>query len=163
MFKILDACGVPQDHIRLITLDYRGRMYKQSPGHEENGLDIIHVPDLLVMDGAVEQGRIVESPVVTLEKDLYTIIQGQPYQPQYGAAWWLGNLLRRSPAINDDAVADSLRSKTTHAIDLCLLSYILYLHGDTANAFLVRRLTSDAFPADTAARKWLDGRLLKKG
>ncbi|TDW99219.1 hypothetical protein [Dinghuibacter silviterrae] len=163
MFKILDACGVPRDHIRLITLDYRGRMYKQSPQHEEAGLDIVHVPDLLVKNGTEEQARIVESPVVSLEKDLLSIARGEPYQPQYRAAWWLSHQLRQAGPVDEPALADSIKEKTKDAFELCTLSYVLYLHGDTTNAFLTKRLNAAVFPGNKAAQKWLDTHVIKKG
>lgn len=83
MLKILDACHVPADSIRIIMVDYREGAYKQSPGHEEKGKDIRHVPDLLVLDHGLEKGRIVESPVVSLENDLLAITTGEAYKPHY--------------------------------------------------------------------------------
>lgn len=157
MFKILDACHVPAEHIRLVMVDYRDRRYKQSPRHEEQGKDIIHVPDLLVLDGSTdkEQGRIVESPVVSLEKDLLSIAAGEPYQPQYRAAYWLSGVLKTYPGdwldANFDKITDTLRTKTTHDSELFPLSYILFLHGDTTHALLVCRLNIGAFPTSAWA------------
>jgi thiol-disulfide isomerase/thioredoxin len=155
MFKILDACHVPADHIRLVMVDYRDRKYKQSPQHEEQGKDIIHVPDLLVLDNAQEMGRIVESPVVSLEKDLVSIAAGEPYRPQYGAAYWLSGVLKSYPEYRLEAdferITDTLRTKTSHDTELYPLSYILLLHGDTAHALLVGRLNAAAFPTSAWA------------
>lgn len=157
MFKILDACHVPADHIRLIMVDYRGHMYKQSPRHEEQGRYIVHVPDLLILDGAMnsEQGRIVESPVVSLEKDLLSIAEGAPYEPQYPAAYWLSAQLKRSPEDwSDEKLAitvDSLRTKTTSESELYTLSYVLLQQRDTTHAVLVSRLNTAVFPRSALA------------
>jgi hypothetical protein len=83
MYKILDYCGVKASQVQLVTVSNSDTAYKQSPGHEEKGLDIRRVPDLLVYDNNHEQGRIVESPVVSLEKDLLSIVSGQAYEPRY--------------------------------------------------------------------------------
>ena len=64
MFKILDYCGVKSSRIELIMLNDFDSVYKQSPNHEERGMNIHRVPDLIVFDNKKEIGRIVESPVV---------------------------------------------------------------------------------------------------
>jgi hypothetical protein len=83
MFKILDCCGVDPSRIQLIMVSNLDRLYKQSPGHEEKGRDIRRVPDLIVLAGKKEIGRIVESPITSLEKDLLAIITRQNYIPNY--------------------------------------------------------------------------------
>lgn len=150
MFKILDACQVPEDHIRLIMVDYRDKMYKRSPGHEEAGLDIIHVPDLLVLDQGKEQGRIVESPVTSLEKDLEAIAKGECYEPQYKGAYWLSTITRQAP-LEYPGIVDSIRAKTKAESELYILSYILLEQGDTGRALLVARLNTLAYPNSAAA------------
>lgn len=154
MFKILDACGVPADHIKLVMVDYRDKMYKRSPGHEEAGLDIIHVPDLLVLDQGREQGRIVESPVVSLEKDLVAIAKGESYEPQYKGAYWLSTITRQSP-MEWPGIVDSLRAKTKAESELYILSYILLLQGDTGRALLVARLNTLAYPNSALAYSFM--------
>ncbi len=59
--------------------------YKQSPSHEERGLEIHRVPDLIVYKNKQESGRIIESPVISLEKDLLAIARGEKYKPNYEA------------------------------------------------------------------------------
>jgi thiol-disulfide isomerase/thioredoxin len=83
MYKILDYLGVDATHIRLINVNNHDSAYKQSPTHEERGLNIIRVPDLLIYESNKETGRIIEYPVVSLEKDLLAILTRQPYTPNY--------------------------------------------------------------------------------
>ena len=83
IFKILDYCGVKTNQIKLVMLDSRDSVYKQSPTHEERGLNIHRVPDLIVYSRNKEMGRIVESPVVSLEKDMLAIAGGEKYIPNY--------------------------------------------------------------------------------
>jgi hypothetical protein len=83
MYKILDYCRVKPSQIQLITLNNSDTAYKQSPGHEERGLNIRRVPTLLIFENQHEVGRVVESPVTSLEKDILAIVTGQPYEHRY--------------------------------------------------------------------------------
>jgi len=83
MYKILDFCGVKGSQIQLITLNNSDTAYKQSPNHEERGLNIRRVPTLLIYENQQEVGRVVESPVTSLEKDILAILSGQPYEHRY--------------------------------------------------------------------------------
>lgn len=83
MYKILDYCRVQSSQIQLITLNNSDTAYKQSPGHEERGLNIRRVPTLLIFENQHEVGRVVESPVTSLEKDILAILTGAPYEHRY--------------------------------------------------------------------------------
>jgi hypothetical protein len=83
IYKILDYCGIDSSAVQLIMVSAADSAYKQSPGHEERGLGIFRVPDLIVQDQDRELGRIVESPVNSLEKDLLVLTKGGAYTPQY--------------------------------------------------------------------------------
>jgi thiol-disulfide isomerase/thioredoxin len=83
IYKILDCCQVKPSQIQLINLNNSDTAYKQSPGHEEQGLNIRRVPTLLIFDNQGEVGRVVESPVTSLEKDILAIVTGQPYEHRY--------------------------------------------------------------------------------
>jgi thiol-disulfide isomerase/thioredoxin len=83
MYKILDYCGVKPTQIQLINLNNSDTAYKQSPQHEEQGLNIRRVPTLLIFEGQREVGRVVESPVSSLEKDILAIVSNQPYEHRY--------------------------------------------------------------------------------
>ncbi|AEW00621.1 hypothetical protein Niako_4361 [Niastella koreensis GR20-10] len=83
LYKILDYCRVKPSQVQLITLNNSDTAYKQSPGHEERGLNIRRVPTLLIFENQREVGRVVESPVTSLEKDILAIVTGQPYEHRY--------------------------------------------------------------------------------
>lgn len=84
MMKILEQAGVAQQHIRLIFVSNEANNYKQSPQHEEAGKNILRVPTLIVYEEEKEIGRIVEYPVISLEKDLLSILKREKYVPNYG-------------------------------------------------------------------------------
>ncbi len=83
MLKILQAANFDRTHFTLVFVNNTAEAYKQSPQHEEQGKNIIRVPTFIVYQGKIEMGRIIESPVESLEKDLLKILQSAPYQPNY--------------------------------------------------------------------------------
>ena len=94
MFKILEYAGVRPAQIKMVMVDNQDSTYKQSPGHEEKGKSIHRVPCLIVYDGKKEMNRVVEFPVVSLEKDLLSIAKQEFYEPNYKAAAYLLALLK---------------------------------------------------------------------
>ncbi|MBL0882375.1 MAG: thioredoxin family protein [Chitinophagaceae bacterium] len=83
MLKILTQAGVQQQQIRLIFVSNESNSYKQSPQHEEAGKNIKRVPTFIVYENEKEMGRIIEYPVVSLEKDLLSILRREKYVPNY--------------------------------------------------------------------------------
>lgn len=83
MIKILEASGFPDKQLQLVMVSNHADMYKQSPQHEEAGKNIIRVPTLIIYETGKETGRIVESPVVSLENDMLKILRRESYIPKY--------------------------------------------------------------------------------
>jgi hypothetical protein len=83
ILKMLDCCGFPPEQLQLVMVSNQPGMYKQSPGHEEAGRQIRRVPTLIIESGDDEWGRIIELPVVSLEKDLLRILRKDGYVPHY--------------------------------------------------------------------------------
>lgn len=86
ILKMLDCCNFPPEQLQLIMVSNLDGSYKQSPTHEESGRNIVRVPTIIVEENDREKGRIVESPVVSLEKDLLSILRNEKYIPNYSAA-----------------------------------------------------------------------------
>jgi thiol-disulfide isomerase/thioredoxin len=83
IIKMLDCCGFPAENLTMIMVSNLPEAYKQSPQHEEAGKNIIRVPTILIHENGKEVGRIVESPVASLEKDMLAILQQKGYTPNY--------------------------------------------------------------------------------
>ena len=83
MMKILDAAVFPEKKIQLIMVSNHADMYKQSPQHEEAGKNIFRVPTFIFYENEKEIGRIIESPIATLEKDMVKILRKESYKPNY--------------------------------------------------------------------------------
>lgn len=83
MLKILEAAGFDTSQLAIICVSNEIDLYKKSPQGEEIGKNIQRVPTLIIYDKNKEIGRIIESPVVTLEKDLLSILRKEAYIPNH--------------------------------------------------------------------------------
>ena len=78
-YAILNEAGVAPSSLKIIAVDTK----KRTPEGLEKGRHIERVPTFIFMKKGQEIGRIVEIPVQTLEKDMLTILSGQPYKHAY--------------------------------------------------------------------------------
>jgi tetratricopeptide (TPR) repeat protein len=167
MYKLLDYCGVKPSQIQLVNVNNHDTAYKQSPTHEERGLYISRVPDLLVYDSKQEKGRIVESPVSTLEKDLLAILSNKAYSPQYPATAYLAHLFQStewmSTPANHQQAAEQLRSMASHWGELASFGRVLIMGGETDKAIDALRINTLLFPAEPDAFNYLANAYVKKG
>jgi hypothetical protein len=152
MFKILDYCGVPASRVELIMLSNADSTYKQDPAHDERGMDIHRVPDMIFMDGKKEIGRIVESPEVSLENDALKILGGQPYSPNYKAVACLIDRFKNAGiSMVQDDLADLSGELSTLASgpgELNTYGYVLMAAGEMQKAKIVFFLNTILYPAD---------------
>ena len=86
ILKVLDYCGVRDEQVKIVMVSNAESMYKQSPSHEEKGLNILRVPTLIVYENNTEINRLIEYPVESFEKDLLKILSRQLYKPNYAKA-----------------------------------------------------------------------------
>lgn len=150
MFKLLDYCGIQSSKIQLVMVNVYDSVYKQSPTHEERGFNIHRVPDLLVFDGKKEIGRIVESPVISLEQDLFDIIEKKKYAPKYRIVPYLVNLFGQKSVVeiqNDlENIASSTRPLMIHVAELRSYGHVLMAAGETDKALIVFELNALLYP-----------------
>lgn len=149
-FKVLDCCGIDTSSIQLITVAASADRYKQSPGHEERGRDIFRVPDFIVLDHGRELGRVVESPVTSLEKDLLSIVSGEPYTPKYPGEALLATLFHQEKIKKIrrqlPKLTEKLRPLVSSSGELVSYAHVLDASGDREKADLVRELKTRLFP-----------------
>lgn len=79
LFKILEATKFNLQNLELITVTHD----KNTPQEYEKNLDINYVPTLIFYKNGEELNRVVEYPIQSLEKDMITILQNEPYQHTY--------------------------------------------------------------------------------
>ncbi len=150
MMKILEQAGFDSADLRLVFVDYVLPAYKQSPQHEEKGKDIHHVPTFILYDGNKEMGRIVESPVISLEKDLTAILKREVYTPNYRAILqWQKDTKQRNKTKTDEeirTIAVSLKPICHFWGEFNGYAYMLYAGGRTNEAHNIFRLNAILFP-----------------
>lgn len=167
IYKLLDYCGVSGTAIQLINLNVYDSVYKQSPTHEERGLNIHRVPDLLVYENGKEIGRIIERPVKSWEEDLLTILRHGKYEANYKIVSYLDSLFRTvtSEKIEKDIVkiADSLSLQITKNEGLQSFGNVLLATNQIPKALLVHRLNTMLYPTNSSGFVALGDVYLKTG
>ncbi len=78
-YNIMDAAEFDYTNMTMITVTRQ----KNTPEKFEEGLNITNVPTFIFYKDGKEINRIVEYPIETLEKDIYTILSGAPYKHAY--------------------------------------------------------------------------------
>ncbi len=72
-YKVLDELHYPTNKINLVFVNRK----LQAPGVDKKKENITNVPTIIVSKKGKEIGRIVESPINTLENDLSDIVNGK--------------------------------------------------------------------------------------
>lgn len=138
LLKLLDTSGFPPSRLRMIAVDNTEALHKRSPGGEEARLEIYRVPTLVVSRGGREVSRLVEYPVLSLERDLLAILEGGAYQPAYGSyplvRRWLHEGLLADPNVSAAGLADQLRARVASEAELYAAARVLASRGDLAEA-----------------------------
>jgi hypothetical protein len=152
---LLDYCGIENSSIQLINVNIYDSVYKQSPTHEEKGLNIHRVPDLLVYENNTEIGRIVEKPVVSWEEDLLAITGGDKYQPNYKIIAYLQQLFEVVSIVEIEKeivkIADSLKPHVNKNEGLLSFANVLFAADQKVKAILVLRLNTMLYPGNADA------------
>jgi hypothetical protein len=150
IFKILDYCGADSSMVQLIMVSDADSTYKQSPGHEEKGLNIFRVPDLIVLDKGKELGRIVESPVQSLEKDLLALLDGEDYVPHYRGAALLVEVFktRKRSKIEHELpeLAARIKPLVRSPSELKSYAHVLRAAGEGEKAAIALQINELIFP-----------------
>jgi len=149
ILKILHCCNFDFTRLTIIAVDYESNDYKQSPGHEEEDLEIYRVPTILFYRGENEIGRIVESPVESLEKDIISIFNSD-YRSKYDSYY---SLLRE---LEDQPMDRSSNSRLVRKYDsefkgntkLVTLAHVLFDQEKIKEALEVMEIQIDLNPQD---------------
>jgi hypothetical protein len=150
IFKILDYCGIDPSALQLIMVSDEDSVYKQSPGHEERGMDIFRVPDLIVSDRGREIGRIVESPVASLEKDLQSLTEGGAYTPKYPGADRLIKVFREEKLGKIEKELPELAARIRPLVhspsELNVYAKVMRIAGEQRKSSIILKINTLIFP-----------------
>jgi hypothetical protein len=152
MFKVLDYCGVVSSRIKLVMLSNGDNTYKQSPSREERGLEIHRVPDLIVYKNNQESGRIIESPVTSLETDLLAIAGGEKYKPNYEAVSTLIDFMEKNKTKDRESKISQLsvliKPFSKSASELNTYGYVKMAANEMDKAEIAFRLNTILYPGN---------------
>tara|TARA_R110002049_G_scaffold224536_2_gene396245 strand:+ start:570 stop:1460 length:891 start_codon:yes stop_codon:yes gene_type:complete len=95
LYKVLEACNFPMDQLTVIAVSRKPEMYKQSPEHEEKGLNIHRVPTVIFYKNGKEVNRIIEHPIGTFEEDIQNIITVNNYKSNYQIVTAVNDILKK--------------------------------------------------------------------
>ncbi len=163
-YKIADLIGVPEQKIKLIGVD-SGDAYKQGPNDETKGRSIYRVATFIILKNNIEVGRLIEHPVTSLEEDLYKIIAGLDYQPNFKSysfiEQWLQSGLLTSPNTSLRGLAKKLKPLLISPGELNSCAQVLAVQGKVKEAIFVCRMNAYIF-YDNAETYALLARILSK-
>lgn len=154
-YKVLEESNFDIKNLHVYALDNREGKRKQSPNHDEKGLDIHRVPTFIFYKDGKEVNRIVEQPHVTLEEDMLKIFttkkQGYPY---YVVAEHLIKQIKNTDALdslnaNIDTTAPYLLEYVKGSKEINTLGHMYMNNNDTDKAEYLFKLNSKMFPHST--------------
>lgn len=150
MIKILEAASFDTSKLSIVFVDNSTATYKQSPQHEEQGKNIHRVPTFIFYNGTKETGRIVEYPVVSLEKDMIAILSALPYTPHYKSIpYWQQNIKQAGRHFTDDQlqkIAETVKPLCEGIRDFYAYGYVLLAKKNFGEALNVFRLNTLLYP-----------------
>lgn len=151
-YKILSETEFPLERLTVVAVSNKRDAYKQSPGGEEEGLNIHRVPTFIFYKNGKEVNRIVEHPVQTLEADIWKIIQDEEYIPNYNAVTIVND------ALNDmgfqkfqkkaKKLLPKLKKEAKSLGELNTFSSVLFFSERKEEAIVVAKLNIKLFPEE---------------
>ena len=161
-YKILNQANFPLERLTLIAVSRDREAYKQSPGGEEEGLNIHRVPTFIFYKNGKEVNRIVESPVETLEEDIVAILNDQ-YTSSYYAVTMVNDLLLSTELKKFEKKSKKLLPKIKGHVkkmsELNTYSSVLFYSGKTEEAIAVAKLNTKLFPEEAETFNRLGNKL----
>lgn len=141
--------GFKESQLELIALHNSLKLYKQAPDHAEKEWDIHRVPTFIFLNKDKEIGRIVESPLNTLEIDLAQIALGIPSLPRYRGVYHLQEYMKKTNIDSLHKDMDSILNKifrvNTNAYELTTFALKLEMDGYLKQAYFVHSLNVRLF------------------
>lgn len=149
-YKVLEAANFPIDQLTMVAVSRKPDAYKQSPNHEEQGLNVHRVPIFIFYKNGVEVNRIVESPVASFEEDILNIIDGD-YQSNYHLVTLVNELIDDAD-FTDKAMKllPKFKELTNNIYELNTYSKILATTKRKNKSIEVLKLNTKLFPKNPA-------------
>ncbi|MCA0154361.1 thioredoxin family protein [Winogradskyella vincentii] len=154
LYKILEACNYPMNQLTVVALSREANLYKQSPQHEEEGLNIHRVPTIIFYKDGKEVNRIIEEPIKNLEEDILNITTNNSYKSYYHVVTVVDNILK-SEGIeglkkHEAKLLDKYKAMVYTTGELNTYGRILFGTERVDESIAVFELNTKFFPDETA-------------
>lgn len=150
LFKVLEKVAFPMEQLTVIAVSRQAHMYKQSPTHEEAGLNIHRVPTIIFYKGDKEVNRIVEHPIDTFEADIKNILTTNTYQSNYRIVSAIDEILNKNGVEGlrkkTKKILKSYEGKVSSMFELNTYGRILYGTDRIEEAIEVFKFNTKLFP-----------------
>jgi thiol-disulfide isomerase/thioredoxin len=150
LYKILDKTKFPENQLQVIAVNRTEEAYKQSPNHEEKGLNIHRVPTFIFYKNGKEVNRIVEHPKETLERDILKIITDNKYTSNYSVINYMSRLLTKKPLdslkLDETILISRLAEYVKGSRELNTFGYMLLRSNQIEKALYIFGLNTKIFP-----------------
>ncbi|MBU2929255.1 TlpA family protein disulfide reductase [Winogradskyella psychrotolerans] len=149
-YKVLDACEFPMEQLTVVAVSRQANMYKQSPQHEEKGLNIHRVPTIIFYKNGKEVNRIVEHPIGTFEDDILNIITVNNYKSNYQIVTAVDQILKKKGIKGlkqkSKKLIKTFEGNVSSMFELNTYGKILYTTNSIDEAIAVFKLNTKLFP-----------------
>lgn len=146
LIKILEALDYDMIKLDIVAMN----QLKQDKNRQERGESIHRVPTLILTKNGKEKGRIVESPIESLEVDLHQIITYKSYQSNYYGIEVLHKLIENKGIdyliSHQPQVIKKVKPHFESAYELRKYGVIYSRDNQLDDAILIARLNKALFP-----------------
>ncbi|BAO74878.1 thioredoxin family protein [Winogradskyella sp. PG-2] len=150
LYKVLEASNFPMNQLTVVAVSRQPGMYKQSPQHEEKGLNIHRVPTVIFYKNGTEVNRIVEHPVKTFEEDIQKIITNNDYKSNYQIVTKVDDIIKKKGIKGlkrkQKKLLKTYKEKVSSMYELNTYGRILFSTDRKEEAIAVFTLNTELFP-----------------
>lgn len=167
LMRLAQTLGLDDSQVTWVAVDNEREQYKRSPDGEEAGKEIYRVPTILVERGGDELGRIIEHPLLSLERDLRSILRGEDYPTSYPVyslvQGWLDEGLLSDPAVSARGLSSIARPHVNGRGDLAAAGSVLKSRGQLDEAVKLMATNCDLFWEEARSHQQLAEALIARG
>ena len=150
LMKVLASIGIPEDKILMYAVSNQDSIYKQSKLREEKGYSIFRVGTYIFEKQGREINRIIEYPRYSIEQDIFMILSGQSYTPQYPVykviEKWLMEGTLKSPNISAWNLESQVKNLITKSGEFNGCGYVLMANGLEQEALKIFQINTLLYP-----------------
>ncbi len=165
-YKILEEANFPIDQLTTVAVDRVRENYKQSPGGEQEGMNIHRVPTFIIYKDGKEINRIVEHPVKSLEDDILNIINNN-YKSNYQIVEKTDSLLKEMGIEKFDKkrnkVIKKIKPLAVNFFELNTYSSVLFYSNKTKEGIAIARINISLYPNEDRGYVNLANKLYRTG